>query len=104
RVPELALRVAVICAALDRRRILTGDDMKPARAFGEYQQRIRCVLKPNPGKNTDGIIGNNILAYLKRRPGELVNRRKMFKATGCYDLGLPAAGRVLDKMEANGDV
>jgi len=104
RVPELALRVAVICAALDRRRVLTADDLGPARAFAEYQQRIRHVLKPNPGKNTDGILGHRILEYLKRKPGEWINRRTMFKDSRCYDLGLPAAERVLDKLEANGDV
>jgi len=104
RVPELALRVAVICAAFDRRRLLTADDLKPARAFAEYQQRIRHVLKPNPGKNTDGILGHRILEYLKRKPGEWINRRTMFKDSRCYDLGLPAAERVLDKLEANGDV
>jgi hypothetical protein len=104
RVPELALRVAVICASFSRQRILTAADLAPAYVFARYQERVRKLLKPNPGKNADGIAAFKFLEYLRNRPNEWVNVRSMFRDTNAYDLGPGCAQRCLNMLQFIGEV
>ncbi len=104
RVVESALRVATICAAFDNREVLRPNQLCPALYFADYQQRIRKLLRPNPGVNYDGIIANKILDFLQHANGEWVNVKKMLQKTHAYDLGPNVAKRVLDVLIANNDI
>jgi len=90
RVSELALRVAVISAAFDERRILKADDLGPALAFAQYQQKIRVLLQPNPGKNQEAQCANRIRQFLERHApnGQWVTVRQVNQHTsGSKDFG-----------------
>jgi hypothetical protein len=69
RCAEHAIRVAVIAAAFDGRTILYAKHLGPARAFVEYQTRIRAVFKPNPGENQDAKCAFAILSALGQDGG-----------------------------------
>jgi hypothetical protein len=104
RVVESALRVAAICAAFDNREVLRPGDLGPALAFAGYQQRIRVMLRPNPGVNPDGIVAHKVLDFLRRAGGGWVNVKTMLQKTHAYDLGPNVAKRVVDVLIANNDI
>lgn len=104
RVIELALRVAIVCAAFDGRTLLTAKDLQPARAFAEYQARVRKMLKPNEGENLEAKIALKILAYLDNYDGDFVSKRKLLHDTGAYRYGPSVSKRALEVMDANGDI
>jgi hypothetical protein len=104
RVVEIAIRAAAVCAAHDGRTLLTAAQLAPARAFAEYQKRIRRLLKPNEGENLEGKIALKILAYLKRYEGKYVAKRKLLMDIGAYRSGPSVAERALSVLHANGDI
>jgi hypothetical protein len=104
RVVESALRVAAICAAFDNREVLRPDELGPALAFADYQQRIRGLLRPNPGVNPEGIIAHKILDFLRRADGQWVTVRSVLQKTHAYDFGPNVASRVIAVLAANGDI
>lgn len=104
RVVEIALRVAIICAAFNGRTLLTAKDLAPARVFAEYQTRVRKMLKPNEGENLEAKIALKILAYLENYNGDFVSKRKLLHDTGAYRYGPSVSSRALDVMNANGDI
>jgi hypothetical protein len=109
RVCENALRVAAICAAWDGRATLRAADLGPALEFARYQEKMRGLHKPNPGKNDSGVIYHKLTDYLERHvaiEGEnpWVTERDMVRATNVYDYGMPAVERTLEGMEKSGQV
>lgn len=104
RIIELALRVAIVCAAFDGRTLLTVKDLGPAKALAEYQMRIRRMLKPNEGENLEAKIALKILAYLDSYEGRYVSKRKLLHDTGAYRYSPSVAQRALKVMDANGDI
>jgi len=104
RVIEIALRVAIICAAFDGRTLLEAKDLAPMKALAEYEQRIRRLLKPNEGESLEAKIALKIDAYLDRFDGGYIERRKLLHDVGAYRYGPSVAKRALDVMYANGDI
>jgi hypothetical protein len=104
RVAELAIRTAAVCASFDGRRHLTGKDLGPARAFADYQTRIRRLLKPNAGENPEGKVALKILSYLDRFDGRYVSKRTMLQQISAYRFGPSVADRALSVLHANGEI
>src|SRR5262249_23318365 len=104
RVAELVIRVATVCASFDGRHHLRASDLGPARAFAEYQTRIRRLLKPNAGESLEGKIGLKILAYLESYGGRYVSKRTLLREINAYRFGPSIADRALDVLHANGDI
>lgn len=107
RVLELGLRCAVIAASLDGRSVLKAADLGPMKAFVSYQLKVRKMLKPNPGKNSEAIVACKFLDYLEEHSpnGEWVNRREMFRSTrALQDWGPSIANRALQSLGLSGDV
>jgi Bifunctional DNA primase/polymerase, N-terminal/Primase C terminal 1 (PriCT-1) len=106
RIAEIALRAAAICAAFDGKKILMASDLAPARAFAEYQARIRTLLRPNPGENFEARAAFKFLAYLQRHApeGQWVSKRQMLKDTRAYELGPSVCDRALGILVYNGDL
>lgn len=104
RVTEIAIRVAIICAAFDGRTLLKAEDLGPALEFAKYQQRTRKMLKPNEGENLEAKIALKILSHLDRYDGQFITKRQLLHDTGAYRFSPSAAKRALDIMESNGDI
>jgi hypothetical protein len=106
RCVEIALRAAAICAAFDGRATLHADDLRPALALAKYQQRVRAILSPNPGKDDVAIIQRKVLTYLltKAANGQAVNRRTMYMHIRAYDYDLLKVERAINNLVLNGDV
>lgn len=106
RIAEIALRVAGICAAFDRKKLLTLSELPPARAFAEYQVRVRTLLRPNPGENFEARAAFKFLAYLQRHApdGQWVTRRQMLRDTRAYELGPSICDKALAILVYNGDL
>ena len=106
REAEMALRVALICAAFDRRKLLCAEDLEPALAFARYQTRVRLILRPNIGQTNEAKIADAVLGYLKRHApnGQWLPRRKVFWDTNVYKLGPILADRVLTALEFNREI
>jgi hypothetical protein len=104
RVTEIAIRVAIVCAAFDGRTLLTIKELGPAFEFAKYQQRIRKTLRPNEGENYEAKAALKILAYLDRYDGEFVSKRKLLDETGAYRFGPSTVKRTLEVLESNGDL
>jgi hypothetical protein len=82
-------------------------DLGPAFAFARYQDAVHKRLEPNPGKTNEAIVSYKILAYLRQHEpdGEdYVNRRDMFNAINAYDFGPSVATRVMQALEASGEI
>jgi len=104
RICELAIRVAAICASYDGRAVLTAEALGPARAFADYQKRIRRLLKPNAGECLEGKVALKILDYLDRQGGRFVSRRTMLRDINANRFGPSVADRALDVLHANGEI
>jgi hypothetical protein len=106
RIAEIALRVASICAAFDGKDFLMVSDLAPARAFAEYQARIRILLRPNPGENFEARAAFKFLAYLQRHApdGQWLGKREMLRETHCYELGPSTCNKALNTLGYNGDI
>ena len=106
RTTESAIRVAGICAAYDGVALLRPQDIeKSVIALSEYETRLQLILKPNTGKNDDGVLANKFLNYLRRNGpnGEWLSERDMLRNTHAYDLGT-RSDRVLASLEYNGEI
>src|SRR5204863_6869420 len=81
------------------------DIEKSVIALSTYQSRLQLILKPNTGKNDDGILSNKFLSYLRRNApnGEWLSERDMLRNTRAYDLGT-RADKVLASLEYNGEI
>ena len=109
RIAEHAVTVATICAAFDRRNVLTAADLGPAYAFAQYQQGLRTALKPNEGENFSGKLSLMFMDYLKRNDGDDGSPKwtavqDLFNNTGAYRKGADLADNVLRALERNGEV
>jgi hypothetical protein len=104
RVTELALRVATVCAAFDKRSVLLPDDLEPAYAFAKYQHSVRLVLHPNTGANTEGILAKKFMRHITAAEGKWVVVRELFNLTNAYDFGPGAPKRVIDMLIFNTDL
>jgi Domain of unknown function (DUF3854) len=103
RTLEIGLRAATICAAWDRRPVLTSGDLKPMKHLVDYQKQIRLILQPNIGETLEGKITDKILRHLKSLPeGTGVTRRTLWTQTNMYRLSLTTAERVLKILISNG--
>ncbi len=104
RVIEIAIRAAAVCASFDGRSRLRARDLGPARAFAEYQKRIRRLLKPNAGENPEGRIALRIIDYLDRLQGRPVSKRTLLRDINAYRFGPSVADRALSVLHANGEI
>jgi hypothetical protein len=104
RVAELAIRAAVIAAAFSGRTILYGKHLDPAQAFAEYQTRIRAVLKPNPGENSDARCAFAILAALDDKDGGWHGKRDVAKRIHFERYGPSVFERAVSALEAAGEI
>jgi hypothetical protein len=105
RLFEIGLRVAVICAAIDRRSMLRVSDLEPVLPFVQYQANTRKVLQPNPGENVDGILAAKFLNYIERygAKGEWLDVRTMLREVHSYRYGV-GNQRVLDGLDRAGEI
>jgi hypothetical protein len=106
RTTESAIRVAGICAAYDGLTAIRPQDIEKAViALSTYETRLQLILKPNTGKNDDGILSNKFQNYLRRNApnGAWVSERDMLRNTHAYDLGT-RADKVLASLEYNGEI
>lgn len=104
RVVELGLRAAQICASFDGRTLLRVEDLKPARAFIDYQMRVRRFLQPNEGENAEAKVALKVLAYLDALGGKYVEKRKMLMDIGAYRFGPSVAQRALKTLFMNDEI
>jgi hypothetical protein len=103
RIFENALRVAVVCAAWDGRTVLRAQELGPARAFAEYQLRVRTRLKPNPGENLDAKCAWAVVSYLKNCE-KFVKRSAVYKAINAVRYGPGAFDRAITNLDFNGQL
>jgi hypothetical protein len=106
RLLELVLRTALVSAAWDDLPELRASYLEPAWEFARYQQRIRAVLKPNPGLNFEAVAGYKMLDYLQQHSvgGKWHSVRDVRHATRVLDLGPSVADRALASMVAAGEI
>jgi hypothetical protein len=104
RVLETCIRTAVVSAAFDGNKILTGMQLGPAITLAEYEMRIREILKPNPGETVEGRAAHKIIMELKHYGGRFVSRRRVLRDTHAYDLGPAVVDRVISVLKANGEI
>jgi hypothetical protein len=106
RILEICIRVALICAAWDRKTVLRAVDLGPAWELARYQQRVRGLLQPNPGKNFEGIVAIKILNFLKEHSdGEKwIPWRTVCRSTHIFDYGPSTTDRAVNSMVFAGDL
>jgi hypothetical protein len=106
RLLELCIRTALICAAWDGKSELRASDLGPAWELARYQQRVRVVLQPNPGRNFDGIVAHKIMNYLKlHTEGEKwLGWREVYRATKIMDFGSSVAERSMSSLAFAGQI
>jgi DnaB helicase-like protein len=106
RLLELALRSAAICAAFDGRHELRARDLGPAWELARYQNRVRLLLRPNPGKNFEAQIAARIVNYLNRHAsdGGWLVLREVLRATRASDYGPSVAERAMQAMTFSGSI
>jgi hypothetical protein len=106
RLLELCIRTALICAAWDGKSELRASDLEPAWELARYQQRVRLVLQPNPGRNFDGIVAHKIMNYLKlHTDGEKwLGWREVYRATHVMDFGSSVAERSMNALVFAGEI
>jgi hypothetical protein len=104
RCAENAIRAATIAASFSGRSILYARGIESsARAFVEYQHRMRQAFQPNPGENTDAKAAFAILAMLNDKPGWHL-RRDVAKHIHYERYGPSAFERALNSLVAAGDI
>jgi hypothetical protein len=106
RIAENCLRVAYICAAVDKRKILRGCDLGPALALAQYQMRVRNILQPNPGQNPDAQCAISIKNWLRQHApnGEWVRHRVLSRGIHSNRLGPGVFHRCLQNLQLCDDV
>ena len=105
RCAELAIRAAVIAASFSGRTVLYARHIEVSgRAFAEYQMRMRHVLKPNPGENTDARCAVAILAALDEKPGWNLKRDVSRKIHADRRFGPSAFERTVSSLAAGAEI
>lgn len=106
RLLELCLRVAIICAAWDEKDVLRASDLEPHWELARYQQKVRQVLQPNPGKNFEAMAAHKIMAYLKehQHDDKWLEWRDVMRATHIMEYGPSTASRALDALSFAGEI
>ena len=106
RVSENALRVAYICASVDGRPNLRGDDLGPALAFAKYQMRVRKVLQPNPGENADAKCAVAIRGWLSdhAEDGSWISQRELDRGIHSSRMGPGVFIRCLNNLQLNDEI
>jgi hypothetical protein len=106
RILEIGIRSALICAAFDGRKELRADHLDHAWEFVKYQERVRALLQPNPGKNYDAQVAHKILTHLQTHAPDrkFLKLRDVLKATKAYDCGPIIWERVVAALTFNGDI
>lgn len=103
RVVELAVRAALICASFDGREVLTVDALHHAKAFVEYQMKVRSLLQPNAGRNIDAEFSIKVTNRLARVPvGEWLRQKSLLDDVHYERFGPPCAQRVLNSLASMG--
>jgi hypothetical protein len=102
RVTENALRVAVIAAAFSGRLVLQAKHLAPARAFAEYQKRVRQVLRPNPGENPDAICAFQILNALPE--AGWMEHRELYRKIHGDKFGPGVFRKAVENLTFTGDI
>jgi hypothetical protein len=100
---EHALRAAVIAASFCGSTELCAKDLGPARAFAEYQARVRSLLKPNPGQNPDAVCAFAIMATLEES-SDLIDERALSRKIHAERFGPTVFRRSLESLEFNGNI
>jgi hypothetical protein len=100
---ELAIRFATIAAAFSGQSVLRPPHLKAARAFAEYQCRVRALLKPNPGQNHDAQCAFTILAALEEC-GTWMYQHDLDRKIHGARLGPGVFRRALENLEFNGEI
>ncbi|MFY9531247.1 MAG: DUF3854 domain-containing protein [Candidatus Acidiferrales bacterium] len=106
RLLEIALRCAVICAAFDGRKEILATDLEPAWELARYQERVRLLLAPNPGKNFEAQAAYKVIAYLNRHApkGEWLRLRDVLRGSRAWDYGPSLTERVINAMTFSGAI
>jgi len=106
RLLELCIRTALICAAWDGKSELRAADLGPAWELARYQQRVRSVLQPNPGRNFEAMAAYKILTYLElHADGEKwLAWRDVYRATHILNFGPSVAERAMNGLVFAGDI
>jgi hypothetical protein len=103
RCAENAIRVAAIAAAFSGRAILYAKHLEAARSFAEYQAKMREVLRPNPGENTDARCAFAILSALADDRG-WNEKRSVARKIHSYRYGPSAFERAVNALQSSGDI
>jgi hypothetical protein len=106
RLLELCIRTALICAAWDGKSELRASDLEPAWELARYQQRVRVVLQPNPGRNFEAMAAHKIMDYMKSHTdGEKwLEWRTIYRATHVLDFGPSVADRAMSELVFIGEI
>jgi hypothetical protein len=106
RLLDISIRVALICAAFDGKEILCAEDLASAWALARYQQRVRALLQPNPGRNHEAQVALKILSYLDTHApeGKYLKLRDVLTAVHAYEYGPSTCERVVGALIFGGDV
>jgi hypothetical protein len=106
RLLELCLRTALICAAWDGKSELRASDLGPAWELARYQQRVRLILQPNPGRNFEAMAAHKILTYLERHAdGEKwFAWRDVCRGTHISEFGPSVAERAMNSLVFIGEI
>jgi hypothetical protein len=106
RILEIALRTALICAAWDGLSTLRASRLEPAWELARYQQRVRAILQPNPGRNFEAQAAHRILAHLRRHAcdGKWEALREVRRATRIMDFGPSVADRAINGLIGAGEI
>lgn len=108
RVAEICLRVAKICAAFNRRPFLHAGDSElvAARALFDEQTAVRCVLKANPGENSDAKCAFAIRSALERfaPDGQWIRQRDLYRRIHGYRYGPGCFNRAILNLKYNGEI
>jgi hypothetical protein len=106
RLLELCIRVALVCAAWDEKPVLRAADLGPAWELARYQQRVRGILQPNPGRNFEAIVAHKIMDFLKEHANgeKWIAWRDVLRSTHVMDFGPSVASRALDALKFAGEI
>lgn len=103
RVMEIAIRVALICAAFDGQRLVTNQSMQAQEPLIFEQTHLRKYLLPNPGETPEGRIHHRLQNYLEQQNGTWISARDLYRNTHIARISLSGADRVTNVMLYNGD-
>lgn len=106
RIAEHCVRMAYICAAVDGRPELRSSQLGPALAMAKYQQKIRSVMRPNPGENPVAQCAILIRTWLARntQSGQFVTRRALFRAIHGERLGPQVFNQTIVALTLNDEI